>query len=229
MNHKDMLIPYREEIRTGTPDSILSSLYRLALHENGMDEPSFYIRIDKYVNRTVSAEDIKELSSIKGNLRKELMKAGMTWKVFIKGFLVLNIVKFDIAVKVKITDEETTGEAVRTIVLDKTVNSEKEIGKTESTLRSLFADLMLNLRIDTEKFNELINRYILSAKIPLNVRDISSTRGNIKKEILKSPMSWKIFIKGLMFLNVEKLEIIIRLHQASGKVSTHSRKISFHG
>lgn len=230
MNHKEMLIPYNEEIKTGTPDSILSSLYRSVLRDLGIEESRFYVLIDKYVNRSISTEDIKELSSIKGNLKKELMKSVMTWKVFIKGLLVINIAKFDIVVNIKIKDEDQTASVVKIVVLDPTeMKSEKKIDGTESVLRNIYNEIMLKLGITLEKFNELTNQYIIRANIPLNVREISSTRGNIKKEILKSSMSWKVFIKGLIFLNVEKLDMAVKLYHHNGKVTTHYRSVVFHG
>lgn len=71
-------------------------------------------------------------------------------------------------------------------------------------------------------FNTMVERYILSSmryrhSNITNIKETSSIRGNLKKELLKSSMSWKVFIKSLKFLGVRKFEIRITIHTNARK------------
>lgn len=54
--------------------------------------------------------------------------------------------------------------------------------------------------------------------IPNNVHARSSARGNLNKELQKHNMSWRVFCKGMRFLNIFKFELIVRTKQANGRV-----------
>lgn len=230
MNQRELLIPYGNEIWTGTPDSILSSLYRNVLNDLGIKEFPFYVKIDKFINRTVKVDDIKELSSIKGNLKKELLKSVMTWKVFIKGLMVLNVEKFDLAIEIKTSDKENNvAKHIQTVVLDpEVIKTEKDLDKIESVLSTVFKQLQFLLGITIERYNELLKNYIIKAKVPNTQIDVSSARGNLNKELKKPTMSWKVFIKGLNFLNVVELNIGVQLYHKNGLTTTHYRTVSFY-
>lgn len=107
----------------------------------------------------------------------------------------------------------------------KPYGEEIRTGSSDSILASLFRTILSELGINWARFNVLLERYVVRANIPLNVKEISSVRGNLKKELLKSVMSWKVFIKGLMFLNVRKFEITVRLYHASGMITEHGKEV----
>ena len=94
-------------------------------------------------------------------------------------------------------------------------------GGVSSVLASLYRNIQNGIGIDMGRFNQLLERYIIKSNIPTNIKEISSLRGNIKKELMKSSMTWKIFVKGLVFLNVRKFELTIKLHHANGNITEH--------
>ena len=98
-------------------------------------------------------------------------------------------------------------------------------GGTDSVLSGLFRVIMFNLNIDTTKFARLMDRYIINAGIPYNTRETTSVKGNLKKELLSDKMSWKVFIKGLMFLNIQKFELSIKLHHHNDIITEHSKTV----
>jgi hypothetical protein len=67
-------------------------------------------------------------------------------------------------------------------------------GNVDSILTNLFGTLLLNIPIDTDRFLNLINRYINNANLPRDNKAISSVTGNIQKELLSTSMSWKSFL-----------------------------------
>lgn len=102
-------------------------------------------------------------------------------------------------------------------------------GSTDSVLSGLFRVIMFNLNIDITKFSRLMDRYIINAGIPHNAKESTSIRGNLKKELLSDKMSWKVFIKGLMFLNIQKFELHITLYHHNNIVTEHSKIIVLAG
>ena len=102
---------------------------------------------------------------------------------------------------------------------------EIKTGTSDSILASLFRTILDDLNVNMSRFNILIAKYIIKANIPLNVKEVSSTRGNLKKELLRSVMTWKVFIKGLLFLNVLKFDITVKLYHLNGKVTEHGKTI----
>lgn len=226
MNLKEAILPYGEQISTGAPDSILAGLYREILRDLGIDESRFILRIGKFVQRTTAPEDIKEISSLRGNVRSELMKPVMSWKVFTKGLTVINIRKFDVSVKVMVKNGDVRVAASDlTVLLDPNIipASKAETNKINNALAKLLRGTFEKLHVTTSRFTELIRQYIIKANIPVNMKKISSARGNIKKELLNDSISWKVFVKGLVFLNVWRFAVTIRLYHVNGKVTEHVR------
>lgn len=232
MNLKDAIVPYGEDIAIRSDDSILSILYRRVLKDSGIDKGRFLVCIEKYAIRTTPIEDAKEISSIKGNLYKELMRSVMTWKVFIKGLQVINIQAFDMGLNAKMKREvvDNAPEEVavlRHVIIDpKLTKKDKDIVKMDEVLSTLFRDIMHAGNVNTNLFTKLLAEYIIRANIPTNIKEVSSTRGNLKKELFKSAITWKVFIKGLMFLRVLRFEIAIYVQHFNGKTTAHYANVN---
>lgn len=108
----------------------------------------------------------------------------------------------------------------------KDFGSDIKTGTTDSILAGVFRTILSNLNIDPAAFNSLLEKYIIKTGVPNNIKEISSLRGNLKKELLKSVMSWRIFVKGLVFLNIIKFDIAFTLYHAIGKVTIHGRTVT---
>lgn len=126
--------------------------------------------------------------------------------------------------------------------MDSNLNTDKQNGKigqvpifpeinsggTHAILASMFRKILHELSINPIRWNHLMNTYLLDPKngIKRNNKDQSSARGNLQKELLKEKMTWKVFCKGIRFLNIMKFEIIIRAHHSNGKVTEHLKSVS---
>ena len=226
MSYKEAIRPFGDEINTGSPGSILSGLYRAILKELGIEEARFRMFVDRYVESTSNGCDSKELSSMKGNARNELLKSVMTWKVFLKGLSVLNITQFEIAVQLYMDDDKDNVALVKRVTLSRNkIEAEKQIENSGTILSGIFKEAMFQMDIDIDKFNEYVHAFIQRAGVPQNLKEISSARGNLKKELLKPAMTWNLFIKGMVFLKVKKFDIGISLHHFNGKITQHYRSI----
>lgn len=225
MNLRDEIKPYGEEITTGMPDSILSGLYRTVLNDLGIEEVRFINLVHKYIERTSSPTGAKELSSVKGNFRNELLKSVMTWKVFVKGLQVINIVKCRIGIQVWFNDQTKESISVAADLQLFTPKEHKEVPRDDKFLSEIFRQMMFVMNVDTARFQQLMALYIKRSHVPRNMREISSARGNIKKELMNEKMSWKVFVKGLVFLDIAEFVIAIDLYHRRGDITTHRRAI----
>lgn len=101
-------------------------------------------------------------------------------------------------------------------------------GSTESVLASLLRSIMIDLNITVFKFNDLLNQFVLDpSKMGKNdEKDISSAKGNLKRELLADRISWKVFCKGLRFLNIWKFEIRIKAYHSTGEVTEHYKIVN---
>lgn len=101
-------------------------------------------------------------------------------------------------------------------------------GGSDSILASMFQLIIWQLGIKEVGWNTLMQRYLLdpSNNIPNNDRAHALERGNLQKELLNNRMSWKVFCKGLKFINLPKFEFIIRAHHINGSITEHSRMVT---
>lgn len=106
----DEYLPFGEKIKYGGSDSILAALYRRILDDIHLrDVSAFENLLVKYINKTYgNINNIKEQTSVKSNIRKELLKTRMSLKVFIKGLRVLNIRRFELLIRIEHANRTVT-------------------------------------------------------------------------------------------------------------------------
>lgn len=87
------------------------------------------------------------------------------------------------------------------------------------TLSRLFRKMMVELNITPMKFSALLADYVRDKrnKVPDNRRDQSSIMGNLTKELSRPDMTWKVFCKGVRFLQFTRFEICLRAYRSNGK------------
>lgn len=99
---------------------------------------------------------------------------------------------------------------------------------SDSILSSLYQQI---LTICTggqwQQFNHLMEDFLSDVRnnIPQNIKERSSARGNLRKELLRPVMTWKVFCKGLRFLKIKRFSIIIRLYHANGDYTDYIENV----
>lgn len=92
-------------------------------------------------------------------------------------------------------------------------------------LARLFRQLLSQCGADTQaEWNMLLHKHVTDMRnaVPQNKKDMATTRGNLQKELLKSEMTFNVFLKGLRFLELNKVDINIVGHRKNGEVFTGS-------
>lgn len=111
---------------------------------------------------------------------------------------------------------------------------DKDIKKTHGSngvLSRLFRQMLLDLNVGPSRFGSLLQDYILDPRngVPNNKKDQTSMRGNLTKEFSRPQMTWKVFCKALRFMQIIKIEFVIKAHHRGGKSTIHSTVVDFGG
>ena len=104
------------------------------------------------------------------------------------------------------------------------VDKDIQLTSIDSVLAKLFRICLFELGANNVgRFNYLLENFLNhpANKTATNIKDRSSLRGTLRRELLKDKMSWRVFCKALNFLNVFEFEISIKLHHANKRVTEH--------
>ena len=200
----------------GSSDVLLASLFRGILLDLCIAPVRFKILLEKYLVAANVPDNLKEVTSFRRNTRKELLADRMSWKVFIKGLQFLNVVSFTVKLDLQYKSSDITTHSKSFNVSD----------PSDKMLASMFRGILLDLNVTPVEFTGLLDAYIVKSKVPNNVKEVNSFKNNIRKELLADRVTWKVFIKGLVFLDVQSFHLTIDLIHAINRVTKHHRDIS---
>lgn len=101
---------------------------------------------------------------------------------------------------------------------------DRAIRSTEDLLSKLWRIILRDKNIESIAWNNLMEQYLNDPrlKIPFTSLARSSARGNLNKELRGTPMTWKVFEKGIGFLRPVKAEFVVRLRWADRTVTEHA-------
>lgn len=94
-------------------------------------------------------------------------------------------------------------------------------------LASLLRKVFYEHKIGDGVFNTMCNDYIRSARrgLPTKVAQYLN-RGNIRRQVAQPKITWKVFVRALRIMQVQKFVITIELKFASGRANTeHSYEV----
>lgn len=106
----------------------------------------------------------------------------------------------------------------------------KQSEEAKGTLSRLFRQIMADIFPEKEAmniWNRNMVRYLKDPRnrIPQNSRDMSSARGNLSKELLRSSMTWGVFEKAIRFLNPCRVRLKLEFEWHSGLKTEYSAVI----
>ncbi len=112
--------------------------------------------------------------------------------------------------------------------LDRKIGSPVMTGGVTSILSAFFGKILMDLGVTTSGINRLMEAHLNNAKngVPQNLKERASARGNLWKDLTKPTMTWKIFCRGLRFLNIPKFDIQVTLHHVKTAPTVHSLTVN---
>ena len=109
MARKHQTLPLTQEIVSGSVGGLLAALWRRIMHDIGLTDLARYNALmERYVQKALLDPNRVEKATARASLSKELLKVSMTWKTFIKGLSFLNVIKFELKIKLHHANGKTT-------------------------------------------------------------------------------------------------------------------------
>lgn len=117
------LFPKKKKVTNNSPDAILAAIYKQI---SGMVSQANIINsITDYLIKRNKYNNVREFSSARGNIQKEIKADTMTWKVFCRSLEILNIKKIVITFDVTWHNEKTT-KHFQVVNFDNNLNADKD-------------------------------------------------------------------------------------------------------
>ena len=90
-------------------------------------------------------------------------------------------------------------------------------------LARLLRQIYFDLQVEYSRIEYNIDQYIKRQRKSAVDAEVSGyyNRGNLRRELIKDDMTWKVFIKNLKIMDIPKFRIILELHHRYRDVSYH--------
>ncbi len=210
---KHKVRPFQMLIRTGGSGAVLARLIRTIMFDLGISEQDRYDALMiRYIQKAQFLPDAAKQEASRIGLSKELLKESITWKTLLKGLEFLNVkqVEFEVVLN------RDAGESIHGISFEPA--GEKQVGKI---LGSLLAQIFHELDIRGEEYSALMEAYIEKSRAVIHKRQKATIRASVSKELLKPIITWKTFMKGLVFIGVKQFTIRAKLYHSVKPVTMH--------
>jgi hypothetical protein len=198
---------------SGTSGVILASLFRTIMHEMGINNEKFNYLMLRYLDdpRNHIPRNIRDRSTVRGNLKKQLLKTTMTWKVFCKSLMFLNIrtLEFNLSL------EHSNNDSHHQLIVNPPV---KQPG---AVLADFYQQILADLNLDSDSFDLLVAKYCDRLNLLATEDDALKNKSKIKRETFSSSISWKVFCRGLYMLEIKRLTIVANVTHANSKQTIH--------
>lgn len=227
---KHKVKPFQAPIKAGGAGAVLARLIRTTMYDLGIDEQDRYDSLMvRYIQKARFLPDAAKQEIARVGLSKELLKEAITWKTLLKGYEFLNIKQVGFGITFPLIrrsegDKEEFYTSVTHIVLTK--ESREDPGKY---LASLLAKVFHDLGIVKDDYDRLMDDFINNSRSVIHKRQRASIRASISKELLKGSITWKTFMKGLVFLNIAKFKIETKLYHANKQPTFHEISVVVDG
>lgn len=223
LDRKHRVLPYNSDIRTGSPGAILAKMFRTILFGLGVQESRYNALMERW---SLKADNDKQLA-LRVGMKAELLKETITWKNFLRGVAdFLGCREFTIAVVLHHTSSRLT-KAERSThrfhVKDAMAIHPGEI------LSGLLNVIFVDLHVHEKHYGTLMECYIDRALSHTHKRQAATFRAAISKEILNKQITWKSFIKAIVFLEVPKFTLQLFLKHNRKPVTAHETDVILDG
>lgn len=86
------------------------------------------------------------------------------------------------------------------------------VGSPDVILAGHYRQILGDIHVDYRALSYLASRAVARAIPYSNAKNISSMRSKLIEELMKPTMTWKVFIKGMAFLNATKVTVKLELN-----------------
>lgn len=216
LGRKYKIVPIGTTIVSGGVGSILARLIREVMYGIGLSTDERYNALmTRYISKAAMLPDGKKLFVARQGLSVELKKENITWKTFMQGLDFIGVKNFTLMVVLKHRSGEETFHTVHSPVI--------RPSDSGMVLAKLLQEIFFDLEIHGDKYDRLMKGYVEKTRTrdQIHARERSSIRAALSKEFLKQNITWKTFIKGLLFLDIPEFSMRLSLAHAIRAATTH--------
>ncbi len=107
-------------------------------------------------------------------------------------------------------------------------DSQRGMGQARDVLSGLFRQILHDANINPVRWHRLMEKFMNNPRHMLAARgrSRSSLRGNMRKALLNTTMSWKMFERGIYFLGPIRARFVVHLTWEGGTETIHERTIN---
>jgi hypothetical protein len=105
---------------------------------------------------------------------------------------------------------------------------QRGMGQARDVLSGLFRQILHDTNVNPMKWHRLMEGFMNNPRHMLAARgrSRSSLRGNMRKALLNTTMSWKMFERGIYFLGPVRARFMTILTWPDGRETVHERTIN---
>ena len=179
----------------------------------------------------------------RGNLRREIIKPTMTFKVFVKVLRVINVKNVRLAIELTFHDNTKSLHQIDiepstiSIIDEEDFQTDQDytdfikgsnVGQSAGAKLSRFwASILMDREVSPVQFDDYCLKFVNKAKKDLEYSVQSSyfSKSNLRRELTKQTMTFKVFIKGLRVIGVKSFKLVTDLTFTTGRKSLHQIEV----
>jgi hypothetical protein len=226
MSDKPMKSALSLDIEAGDIGAILAKLFRRLLVRINVDANRYEQLIEAYIDKAKIPRNMKELSSVRGNIRNEIFSFSMSWKSFVKSLVFLRTHSFKIGLAFEdqnhnthfVVEETVFNHAELNVQLFYGNEKDKSVLNTDETLHKLFHKIKAVVNDSGLSDNDLLTAYADKVSLGRTKSDYSAIRGGLKKDFGRGQMTWRVFINGLHYLNIMNFIVVVEIRTLRNEI-----------
>lgn len=207
---------------------MLARLYINVQHEYMISPARMELLISEYIIREkVLAQNNDQIRKflIRGNIRRELARPSMTFKVFIKMLKIIQVTDLDFCVELDDTQSHKISLDLRDVTI-KNIQSKDDCNTPSKALASLWRRICdyngytLDKDGECAALDEKLSKFVEleRATVAQEAAKLFS-KGSVKRELQKPTMTFKVLVKGLRVLGFRKVKVLATTRKNNSKAA----------
>lgn len=200
----------------------LAQLFRTIQYDLGISGPRMEVLISEFIiNEKRNLPDNRVARFlVRGNIRRELERPSMTFKVFVKMLKIIGVKRMDFGVELDFgADKPTQNHSVHVDLKyhsSKSLDEDDDKQTVNAVMSSLWNHIKDNQGYNAEQFDQLLTDFISTERKKIKDKRIAKlfTKGNVKRELEKPAMTFKVFMKGLRVISVRRVKVFVDIERS---------------
>lgn len=217
-SRKAAVVPFNADIRTGGVGALLAKLLRIIFNNIHLEQDRYSALMANYLRKKNLVHHRHEKTVARAGLSRELLKESITWKTWVKGLEFLNFKHASFTILPVFSNRAESRHSF-------SFNPQK-VTTPGPLLGAFYHQIEDELGLSAEIRETLMETYLQRSLGSVTEKARAAAKAGVTKDLQKRSMTWKTFIKGLVFLGIVKFTIDLVLTHPGGSTSVHQMVVS---